>query len=93
MAKVHPELVMSVVIPLDLQRRCEQRWAARFVQPMPTATRSQSDRKDKELPSPGLASDLRRGNRSPVEPEASKRKRPRRSSRPGPLPANILGAA
>jgi hypothetical protein len=30
MAKVHPELAMSVIIPLDLQRRCEQRWAARF---------------------------------------------------------------
>src|SRR5277367_6079648 len=28
------ESVMSVNIPLDLQRKCEQRWAARFPQPV-----------------------------------------------------------
>jgi hypothetical protein len=25
------------IIPLDLQRRCEQRWAARFARPVPPA--------------------------------------------------------
>jgi hypothetical protein len=25
------------IIPLDLQRRCEQRWAARFARPVPLA--------------------------------------------------------
>jgi len=25
------------IIPLDLQKRCEQRWAARFLRPDPTA--------------------------------------------------------
>ena len=24
------------IIPLDLQRRCEQRWAARFARPIPS---------------------------------------------------------
>ena len=31
-----PGVVMSI-IPLDLQRRCEQRWAARFSRPIPSA--------------------------------------------------------
>jgi hypothetical protein len=25
------------IIPLDIQRRCQQRWAARFAQPVPPA--------------------------------------------------------
>ena len=29
------------VIPLDLQRRCEQRWAARFARPVPPAAPKQ----------------------------------------------------
>jgi hypothetical protein len=28
-------------IPLDLQKRCEQRWAARFFRPDPTAPKKQ----------------------------------------------------
>jgi hypothetical protein len=31
-----PGAVMSI-IPLDLQRRCERRWAARFSRPIPSA--------------------------------------------------------
>jgi hypothetical protein len=40
LAKENPELLMSIIIPLELQRRCEQRWAARFRRP-PTAPQGQ----------------------------------------------------
>jgi hypothetical protein len=43
------------VIPLELQRRCEQRWAARFLEPAPTTPQRQFDRKDRESPAPGQA--------------------------------------
>lgn len=42
-------------IPLELQRRCEQRWATRFVKPVPTAPQPEFDRKDQELPPPSQA--------------------------------------
>lgn len=45
-AKEKPESLMSAIIPLELQRRCEQRWAARFIQPAPAASQRQSDTRD-----------------------------------------------
>jgi hypothetical protein len=42
-------------IPLELQRRCEQRWATRFVKPVPTAPQHEFDRKDQEFPPPSQA--------------------------------------
>jgi hypothetical protein len=41
---------MSVIVPLELQRKCEQRWAARFRQPMTTASQSQATEKSQEQP-------------------------------------------
>jgi hypothetical protein len=37
------------IIPLDFQRRCEQRWAARFLRPMPTTPQRQFERQDQKL--------------------------------------------
>jgi hypothetical protein len=34
------------VIPLDFQRRCEQRWAARFAQPAPKPSSQKSEHHD-----------------------------------------------
>jgi hypothetical protein len=44
-------------IPLDLQRRFEQRWAARFVSPVPSAAPKSSGLKGtvKSLPRPAKA--------------------------------------
>jgi hypothetical protein len=43
------------IVPLDLQRRCEQRWAARFHESVdPTATRGQQFAKQ-DLSVPGKA--------------------------------------
>jgi hypothetical protein len=43
-------------IPLDLQRRFEQRWAARFARPNPPTTpKHQFQRQDQELDTPGKA--------------------------------------
>ena len=39
-------------IPLDLQRRFEQRWAARFLQPAPITRQRQFERLDQEVPPP-----------------------------------------
>jgi hypothetical protein len=36
------------IIPLDFQRRCEQRWAARFLRPMPTTPQRQFERQDQK---------------------------------------------
>jgi hypothetical protein len=41
--------------PLEIQRRCEQRWAARLLDPMTTTPQRQLDKKDQELPPPGQA--------------------------------------
>jgi hypothetical protein len=49
-----PGVVMSI-IPLDFQRRCEQRWAARFLRPMPTAPQRQFEMQDQKLAAPGKA--------------------------------------
>jgi hypothetical protein len=46
---------MSIIIPLELQRKCEQRWAARFPQPVANAPQPQSDGKDQERPRPSQA--------------------------------------
>jgi hypothetical protein len=46
---------MRVTIPLELQRKCEQRWAAKFLQPVSTAPQRQSDGKDQEQPPPSQA--------------------------------------
>jgi hypothetical protein len=46
---------MRVIIPLELQRKCEQRWAARFPQPVSTAPQRQLEGKDQERPHPGPA--------------------------------------
>jgi hypothetical protein len=43
---------MSVTIPLELQRKCERRWAARFVQPVSTAPQRPPSAKDQEQPPP-----------------------------------------
>jgi hypothetical protein len=39
-------------IPLDLQRRFEQRWAARFLRPAPTTPQRQLERLDQQVPPP-----------------------------------------
>src|ERR1700722_1705179 len=49
------ESVMSINIPLELQRKCEQRWAARFPQPVATAPQRPHDGKDQERPHPSPA--------------------------------------
>jgi hypothetical protein len=36
-------------IPLDFQRQCEQRWAARFQQPKPLARWHRFEKQDQEL--------------------------------------------
>jgi hypothetical protein len=41
---------MSNIVPLELQRKCEQRWAARFHKPTITAPQRQSTGKDQEQP-------------------------------------------
>jgi hypothetical protein len=43
------------IIPLDLQRRCEQRWAARFSRPVePVSSRKQgSERASQQIAAPG----------------------------------------
>ena len=43
------------IIPLDLQRRFEQRWAARFLQPTPNTPQRQFERQDQELATTGKA--------------------------------------
>jgi hypothetical protein len=42
-------------IPLDLQKRCERRWAARFGQPKPPtiSQKQQSRGQDQQLDAPG----------------------------------------
>jgi hypothetical protein len=40
-------------IPLDFQRRCEQRWAAKFSRPAPATPRREIERQDQELPTTG----------------------------------------
>jgi hypothetical protein len=50
---------MSIIIPLDIQRRCEQRWAARFLQPTPNTPQRQFERQDQELATPGKAKTLK----------------------------------
>jgi hypothetical protein len=40
-------------IPLDLQKRCEQRWAARFSRPV--APKHRMDSQDQQLAAPGKA--------------------------------------
>jgi hypothetical protein len=60
-------------IPLDLQKRCEQRWAARFCRPKPSTTISQKQQpqgQDQPLAAPGKgktkeARKLNAGFRSP----------------------------
>jgi hypothetical protein len=37
------ELSVSAIIPLELQRKYEKRWAARFLEPKSTAPQRQSD--------------------------------------------------
>jgi hypothetical protein len=51
-----PELVMSV-IPLDFQKRCERRWAARFSQPVePVASQKQeAERESQQIAGPDKA--------------------------------------
>jgi hypothetical protein len=43
------------IIPLDLQRRCEQRWTARFSRSMePVASRKQGpERENQQIAAPG----------------------------------------
>jgi hypothetical protein len=48
------------IIPLDIQRRCEQRWAARFLQPTPNTPQRQFGRQDQELATPGEAKTITR---------------------------------
>jgi len=43
------------IIPLEFQRRCEQRWAARFLRPMLTKPQRQFERQDQKLAAPGKA--------------------------------------
>ena len=42
------------VIPLDLQRRCEQRWAARFARqaPKPSPQKSENEKQGQQLGAP-----------------------------------------
>jgi hypothetical protein len=49
-------VVMSI-IPLDLQRRCEQRWAARFARqaPEPPSQKSAQEKQDQQLGAPAKA--------------------------------------
>ena len=56
------------IIPLDLQRRCEQRWAARFSRPNPLAAfqQQQPERQDQQLAAP--AKDKRKTRR--IKPAA-----------------------
>jgi hypothetical protein len=51
------------IIPLDLQIRCEQRWAARFYRPNPLAAfqQQQPERQDQQLAAP--AKDKRKTRR------------------------------
>ena len=44
-------------IPLDLQRKCEQRWAARFARPTPSATPQghQPESQNQQLAAPAEA--------------------------------------
>jgi len=43
-------------IPLDLERRCEQRWAARFCRPAPPAApQSQPQQQQQQLSEPAKA--------------------------------------
>ena len=39
------------IIPLDFQRRCEQRWAARFARqaPEPSSQKSDHEKQDQQL--------------------------------------------
>jgi hypothetical protein len=45
------------IIPLDLQRRCEQRWAARFQRSVPPAAAPthRLEKQDQQLAAPGKA--------------------------------------
>jgi hypothetical protein len=40
-------------IPLDLQRNCEQRWAARFLRPLASATPQKHGRAKRDQADPG----------------------------------------
>ena len=42
------------VIPLDFQRRCEQRWAARFARqaPEPSSQKSENEKQGQQLGTP-----------------------------------------
>ena len=45
---------MSSVIPLDVQRRCERRWAARFARPVPPVApnKQELEGQDQQLAAP-----------------------------------------
>ena len=51
------------IIPLDLQRRCEQRWAARFSRPVePVSSRKQGpERASQQIAAPGKSKRKTRG--------------------------------
>jgi hypothetical protein len=55
LAKENPELFMSVLIPLELQRKCEKRWAARFCQPSPSAAPQSQPQQQQGLSEPAEA--------------------------------------
>ena len=62
------------VIPLDIQRRYEQRWAARFFQPTPNTPQRQFERQDQELATPSKAKQQLTGSsRKASEPQRGER--------------------
>jgi hypothetical protein len=54
------------IIPLDVQRRCEQRWAARFARqaPEPSSQKSEHEKQGQQSVAPAKAKEKAR----PVEP-------------------------
>jgi hypothetical protein len=43
------------IIPLDVQRRCEQRWAARFARQAPEPSSQKGEKQDQQLGAPAKA--------------------------------------
>ena len=68
-------------IPLDLHRRFEQRWAAKFLRPAPTTPQRQLERLDQQVPPPDQ---IENNPAKPVDFSL-----PQRRERAGPKPRAV----
>ncbi len=75
-----------IVIPLDVQRRCEQRWAARFARqtPEPSSQKSEHEKQDQQLGEPAKPRGKPAGPGSMLRSSDAEAKILSRDSQPAP---------